>query len=154
MGIPFSYSRHKKSLFQPLIHKLELKINSWHQKYLSKAGRMIIIQSIPLHIMSCIKLLNIADKMDQLFKNFYWRGTQTDSNIHWVDWDTVCNRKFESGLGLRKMGLLNQVLLAKQCWILTISPTSIMARLLKDLYHPHSNIIDSKISHKTSPYWR
>lgn len=64
----------------------------------------------------------------------------------------MCKRKFEEGLGVRKLGLLNQVLLAKQCWFLATSPTSLVARLFKELYHPHITIFEAEIPHKPSPY--
>lgn len=53
LGIPFVISRSHGNIFQPLIWKLSLKTESWHQHQLSKAGRMTMIQSvhqvIPLH---------------------------------------------------------------------------------------------------------
>ena len=36
--------------------------------------------------------------------------------MHLVSWDKVCKPKREGGLGLRKFGLMNKSMLAKQLW--------------------------------------
>lgn len=58
LGILFSYTMSKRAIFKALVYKMNLKINFWHQHYLSKPGKLVMIQSILhaslLHIMSCI----------------------------------------------------------------------------------------------------
>lgn len=87
LGIPFMTSKIQSNIFQPIIQKLSLKNASWHQQYLSKAERLIMIQlvlqAIPLHVMSCIKIPHmICDKIDQFNRAFYWKRNQNGKKIH------------------------------------------------------------------------
>lgn len=59
LGIPFTLSRRWTHIFQPLLQRINLKMDTWKSQ-LSKVGRLIMIKSflqvIPLHLMSCLKL--------------------------------------------------------------------------------------------------
>lgn len=55
---------------------------------------------------------------------------------------------------MTRINLFNQALLAKQCWNLLTSSNTLIAKLLKALYHPHNHIVDAKIVRRSSPYWR
>jgi hypothetical protein len=46
LGVPLSPHRLLASQFSPLIHKLELAIQSWMGKHLSYAGRLELIKSV------------------------------------------------------------------------------------------------------------
>ena len=163
LGIPFTLTRRQTHLFQPLLQKVNLKVDAW-KKYLSKAGKLImiksILQAIPLHLMSCIKLpQGVCLNLEKAIRKFFWgvggrRGCQRDKKIHWVGWDILCQRKVEGGLGLRRIGLFNQSLLAKQGWNLFINPNSLLARLYKELYHPNSTFLEATVGRRSSPYWK
>lgn len=74
-----------------------------------------------------------------------------ENRIHWTSWDTLCYRKAEGGLGLRKLNLFNQILLAKQGWYFITCLDSFLARLFKSLYHPNSSFLEAKRG-KTHPF--
>lgn len=119
LGIPFSHTKSQASRFKPLLHKFSLKVESCKKNYITMAGRLIMIKSIiqplPLHVMSCLKLpYTISFLLEKGVLRFYWGGSQMENKIHWVNWDKLCDRKAEGGLGLRKFDLFNQTMLAKQ----------------------------------------
>lgn len=75
-GIPFAHTKKQVYVYQPLLQKLTLRIDFWKRHSLSEAGHLIIIewviQAIPLHIMSCLKLLQtICNLLDQQARKFY-----------------------------------------------------------------------------------
>jgi hypothetical protein len=43
-------------------------------------------------------------------------GSEDHRKISWVNWNLVCARKEEGGLGVRKMREFNLALLGKWCW--------------------------------------
>lgn len=107
---------------------------------LSKATMIqSVLQAIHLHLMSCLKIpKTICVAIEQQFRVFfYWKDTQNANKTHWINWEILCNRKFDGGLGTRNISLFNQALFGKQCWNLIISSKTLMAHLFQELYHPN-----------------
>lgn len=159
LGIPFSHSNKRTHLFKHLLQKLSQKLESWKKSHLSKASRLTMIkvtlQALPLHLMSCVKVLQtIYNLLDMGNRKFFWGGNQTSKKVHWINWDTLCQQKLKSGLGLRKNSFFNKALLAKYGWNFIISPQSLLARLFKELYFPNTFFLDAKKGSKSSPFWR
>lgn len=114
-----------------------------------------ILQAIPLHLISCIKLpQTICNSLEKNTRKFFWGGCQREKKIHWVWYDFLCQRKTDGGVGLRKVTLFNEALLAKQGWNLIINPNSLLARIFKALYYPHSSFKEATAGGKPSPYWK
>lgn len=105
--------------------------------------------------MSCLRIpQTICILIDQNFIKFYWGGSQQIKKIHWLKWNTLCQRKYEGGLGIRQTGLFNQCFLAKQAWYLITQPTSLLAQLFKAVYFPQSTFLEATLGSEPSPYWR
>lgn len=159
LGDSFCWHQITKPLIRTFTPKNQHENRFLAPKFLSKAGRVTMIkyvlQAIPLHLMSCLKLpQTICDLFDQNICKFYEKGSQDSRKIHRVNWKTLCKRKHKECLGLRKIKLFNQALLAKQCWILLTDPNTLTAKLFKALYHPHSSIHKANLGMRSSPYWR
>lgn len=50
-----------------------------------------------------------------------------------------------SGMGFRDLVSFNKALLAKQCWQLMKSPESLIARILKAKYYPHTSFMEANL---------
>ncbi|KAL0316171.1 UNVERIFIED_CONTAM: putative mitochondrial protein [Sesamum radiatum] len=74
--------------------------------------------------------------------------------VHWIAWDKLCARSVEGGLGFREFRAFNQAMLAKQCWRVFTNPHSLLGRLLKAHYFPHSSFLDASLSSRPSLTWR
>ena len=59
LGLPLSEGRVPKSLWSPVVEKLEKKLATWKSRYLSLRGRITLIQSLlanlPIYFMSKLK---------------------------------------------------------------------------------------------------
>lgn len=71
LAIPFCHNRRQTPLFKTFFSKL----SSWSKNHLSKVGHLttiqVVLQPLPLHLMSCIKSQNTYA--------FYWRKESGNS---------------------------------------------------------------------------
>lgn len=135
------------------------KIKGWKGKYLTQAGREILIkataQAIPNYVMSCFKIpIGCCLKTEQIIRNFWWGSDDGIKKIYWVAWDTCCKAKQVGELGFRKLEDLNDALLGKQVWRLLTQQNCLMARTLKARYYPRVEILSANIGFHLSFIWR
>lgn len=55
----------------------------------------------------------IVKSLKKLQRDFLWDGWKGSLSYHLVSWDSFCKPKKEDGLGIKRMGLVNKVLLSK-----------------------------------------
>ena len=101
--------------------KLHSKLQGWKAKLFSQVGKTTLIsstvQSMPLYTFSCFKVPKVVcNKMDAISRAFWWGHDQSERKLHLVSCDKICRPRKEGGLGLKKFGLMNQAMLAKQFW--------------------------------------
>ena len=72
--------------------------------------------------------------LDKLNRDFLWGNRANQKKIHLVKWDDVCLPKMNGGLGIKKMKVMNQVLLAKAGWRLLQNDSGLWANMLKGKY--------------------
>ena len=136
--------------FQFLVDKMHSKLQGWKAKLLSQAGRTTLIkstlQSMPIYTFNYFKMPKaICNKMDVIFRAFQWGHDLGEKRMHLVNWDMVCKPKREGGLALRKFGLMNQAMLAKQFWRISQNPYSLISKTFKAKYFTNASI------HECSP---
>lgn len=54
-------------------------------------------------------------RLEQIQRDFLWRGRNLDGMPHLVNWAMVCVDKKDGGLGVRRLNLLNKAILSK--WV-------------------------------------
>lgn len=101
LGMPLPFGTSKTKLFQFLLATFQNKIQNWRARFLSKAGRTVMIksvlQSLPLHVMNCYKLpltfckklcpISYGTQMTFITKLIRFHGmffTSGDSRVVWV----------------------------------------------------------------------
>jgi hypothetical protein len=67
----------------------------------------------------------------KLVQNFWWGEDEKKRKVHWAAWDILTSPKNLGGVGFRDSKLMNQAMLARQCWRIIKHPNSLCARLLK-----------------------
>ena len=147
LGINFKLRGNRVSDFQFLIDKLNSKLQGWKAKLLSQVGRTTLIsfvlQSLPLYTFSCFRNPEqLCNKMDAIVRAFWWGHEQGEKKLHLINQERICQSKRKGGLGLKKFGLMNQAMLAKQYWRINQNPSSLLARTSKAKYFPNYSIQD------------
>lgn len=97
------------------------RLLSWKSKFLSIDRRLTFIKSIlgslAIFTLSFYKApKKVLKEMEKIKSNFLWGGSEETRCIHWERWDDVCLPKENGGLGVRRIGDFNVVLLNKWNW--------------------------------------
>lgn len=159
LGLPTLAGRRKKTLFKMVRDRVWYKVNGWKEKLLSQAGKEVllksVVQAIPSYSMSVFHMpVSLGHELSGLSARFWWGRFKGKKGIHWLKWSHLCRSKLKGGLGFRDFVDFNQALLAKQCWRFLSDPNSLVARVYKGRYFPHSSILNAPIGRSSSFIWR
>ncbi|GER46309.1 retrotransposon reverse transcriptase [Striga asiatica] len=89
LRMPLGIGNSKKESFSFVIEAVKNKLISWKNKYLSPAGREVLIKSVlnamPIFIISCFCLpKGLCQEISQLCAKFWWSsGDDQKQGIHW-----------------------------------------------------------------------
>ncbi|KAL0422181.1 UNVERIFIED_CONTAM: putative mitochondrial protein [Sesamum latifolium] len=158
LGLPAMAFRSKRALFAALKDRIWRRVQGWNEKSLSQAGKAVLIQAvvqaIPSYAMSCFRLpKTLLQEFQSLAANFFWHDGDR-RRIHWLAWDHTCKSKLDGGLGFRNLEAFNLALLAKQLWHLLSRPGSLVSRVFKAKYFPHSHLFEAQLGARPSYTWR
>jgi hypothetical protein len=159
LGQPTSIGKSKTQTFNYIIDKVWKKLKGWKEKYLSYAGREILIkdiaQAIPTYLMSSFLMpKNLCNQLEGLISRFWWGSNVDKRKIHWVSWKKISNQKSLGGMGFRDIQAFNLALLAKQGWRIITEPNTMLAKLLKAKYFPNSSLLQAKQGKRSSYTWQ
>ncbi|KAL2237530.1 UNVERIFIED_CONTAM: hypothetical protein Sindi_0944700 [Sesamum indicum] len=145
LGLPLLSSRLSISDCQPLLLKIDSRINGWEGLSLSYAGRIQIIKSVlsalSLYWASAFILPKaVIKQIAKRLRTFMWKGNST-SGYAKVAWKDVCKPIMEGGQGIKDIGILNRALMAKKlCDVIRCDRTSIWVDWLQ-----HGRLRDTSI---------
>ena len=111
-----------KCRLENIWNTLQYQLTSWLERSHSQSTRKMYLGEInsskPPNLCPQLFeiLVNHADRMDKIQRNFLWRGVEENKRYHLVAWDNVWLPKCYGGLGIRKIKHLNNALLEKQIW--------------------------------------
>ncbi|XP_060959451.1 uncharacterized protein LOC133030657 [Cannabis sativa] len=122
LGLPSIVGRNKNAVLGFLKEKMRKRINSWEGKFLSRAGKEILIksvvQSLPSYAMNVFLLpVGTCKELEKMMASFWWKSNNSSgsgSGIIWMNWDRLTKHKFEGGMGFRCLRDFNLAMLGKQ----------------------------------------
>ena len=140
LGIPIFKASPRVSHWLPLLDRLKNKIQAWGAKWLNRAGKVILMNSVlaSLPIFQCSVLLapkTITNKISELLRRFLWEGGRNnDKKLHLVSWDKVLKPKMEGGLQIRDVSTQNLAMGGKILWNMISGKKTWSKQILKKKY--------------------
>lgn len=150
LGFPSSIPKNKNECFAYLKERVCQSISGWETKFLSQAGRLVLLKSvasaIPLYVMSAAYLPDdLCDSIEKMMNSFLWKSSAYSKGLKWMAWENMTHAKEAGGLGLRTLRDFNLAMLAKQGWRLLTETTSLSYRLLKAKYFQNKDFLHASI---------
>ena len=121
LGISLEKDLKSKKVWIDTIGKLDGRIGSWKDKWLSKAKKIMkiraVLLAIPIFPLAYLPLSNcISSTFESKFRNFLWNDRNDKNNLALIKWDELCKPKELGGLGIKKPQWQNEALGAKLIW--------------------------------------
>ena len=159
LGLPEHFGRRKRDIFAVLVDKLRQKAHSWTTRFLSGAGKMVLLKSVlavmPTYSMSCFKLpLSLIKQLQSVLTRFWWDLSPKIKKMCWVSWSNLSKPKNAGGLGFRELAQFNDAMLAKISWRLLKDPNSLLGRILFGKYCLHTPFLETPVATGISHGWR
>jgi hypothetical protein len=159
LGLPSLVGKSRMAAFMGIKNRIWERINGWKEKFLSQAGKEVllkaVVQAIPTYTMSVFQLpKKLCADINSMMSKFWWGHKGNNAKVAWMSWAKLGRTKDKGGLGYRDLECFNMALLAKQGWRLIQNPQSLVARIIKDKYHPGCSFLESELGNRPSFAWR
>jgi len=138
LGFNLKPNNYKKSDWLWLLEKLDKKLKVWSHKWLSRAGRLVLVKSvleaIPVYWMSLSWIpKGVIEAYRRLCFKFLWSGKKDSQVTPWVKWEILARPKDRGGWGLKNIFLFSKALAAKVGWRL-LSSSSLWQKVVVEKY--------------------
>lgn len=117
LGVPLSTKRLTVIQCEPLIEKMLGRINSWTTKFLSYAGRAMLVKSVLFSIQIFWDQVFIMPKkiiqfIEAICRRFLWTGVAEPTKKALIARDKMCTPKVAGGLNFINVELWNKAAIA------------------------------------------
>lgn len=120
-SLPSRYLRDPlldKAPRNPMLSKLENRLNSWTHRFLSLSGIILLIKLVLMvmlvYLFSVLATtVHIYQKIRSIQRNFLQEGTKRGKKWALIAWEKLCEPKSRGGLGLKDPQRLGQALATK-----------------------------------------
>ena len=121
LGFRLKPNYYRKEDWNWILEKLEHRVNIWCTRWLSRAGRLILVklvlESIPIYWMSLAWIPKaILEKSIKNCSNFLWTRKKEHRVLPWVKWNQIVRPKQLGGWGIKNSLMSSKVLAAKAGW--------------------------------------
>lgn len=118
-GFPMQMASGSPGTFNFQLDKIKSKLQGWQAKFLSAAGRTVLINSIlssiPIDVMRCTLIpQNTCQLTYRLNRSFLWGSSKNHRKLHLVNWRTITLPKNQGGLGIPRAEGKNLALLGNK----------------------------------------
>lgn len=144
--MPLGGNPRKFDFWEPVISKVAKRLDGWKKAFLSRGGRLTLIQSvlssIPIYYLSLFRA-RVIEAIEKLMRDFLWEGGDLLGGEHLVAWDLVCRPKLKGGLGIGKVLARNKALLMKWIWRFPKERNALWYKVIKSKYGLNPNQWDA-----------
>ncbi|GKD74639.1 hypothetical protein Tco_1332921 [Tanacetum coccineum] len=121
LGVPLVTKRLGVKECKVMIDKIKSRTEDWKNKYLSYAGRHLLIatvlESMSVYWASVFRLpKTVVKEINSILKRFLWSNGDSANGKAKIAWKYICRPKECGGLGIRNLESWNVALLAKLLW--------------------------------------
>ena len=144
LGFTLKANMYLKRDWVWLIGKVEKRLKMWSHRWLSRAGRLVLVkamlEAIPVYWMTLAWIpKGILESIRRICFRFLWSGKKDEQVTPWVNWKRIVVPKGLGGWGLKNIFLFTKALAAKGGWRL-VKTTSLWTRVIKQKYLPEESI--------------
>lgn len=112
LGLPALVVQSKMKTFEGIQHRVQKKMDGWKEKFLSQAGKEIllkaVVQAIPTYSMSVFQLPKIlCSSVNKMMSRFWWGGAADKKSVAWMSWEKLGGSKLKGGMGFRDLEIFN-----------------------------------------------
>ncbi|KAK1300235.1 hypothetical protein QJS10_CPB13g01231 [Acorus calamus] len=159
LGLPLQSSYLSNASCSPLVDKVRKRLQVWTAIYLSKAGRVELINSVLINLsfywtagFSLPK--KTVKTIEQICRRFLWAGEEGRMKLHAVSWADVCLPRAEGGLGIKRVSEWNLAALGTRLWEIATNNQSLWASWIKKRYCRRNTVWNASPSSSDSPLWK
>jgi zinc-binding in reverse transcriptase len=141
LGLPLTLKKPPKSAYLPLINNVQNRFEGFEGKYLTRAGRTVLFNSvlnaIPLHYMQAFLLPKwVINRINRITRRFIWKGNENTYSRGdcLVAWPKLTLPKIHGGLGIMDLSLQNKTLLVKWIWLAETDEACLWTLTLRSLH--------------------
>uniref|UniRef100_A0A803PJM8 Reverse transcriptase zinc-binding domain-containing protein n=1 Tax=Cannabis sativa TaxID=3483 RepID=A0A803PJM8_CANSA len=103
LRLPSIVGRKKNAVLGFLKERMRRRINGWEGRFLSRAGKeiliKIVVQSLPSYAMNVFLFpIGTCNELERMIASFWWKSNNSTSNgsgITWMSWDKMTKCKFD-----------------------------------------------------------
>ncbi|KAL5539932.1 hypothetical protein UlMin_042971 [Ulmus minor] len=148
LSLPLGGNPNSAEFWNPVVEKVGKRLDGWKKVFLSKGGRLTLIQSVlssfPIYFMSLFKMSKlVAGTLEKMMRQFLWDRDLGGKGRSLVGWKLVCKSKECGGLGIGNLLLRNKALLGKWLWKFPLEQHSLWVAVIRSKYG-NSRIFEDK----------
>ena len=139
LGLPLGAKHNSTRVWDRVEEKFRKRLALWKRQYISKGGRITLIQStlsnMPIYLMSLFCMpKSVIKRLEKIKRDFLWGGGNLERKLHLVKWKVICLSKDKGGLGIRGLLNLNKAILRKWNWRFAIEDNTLWKDIIRLKY--------------------
>ncbi|KAL9677830.1 hypothetical protein QQ045_015666 [Rhodiola kirilowii] len=139
LGVPLTSKSISSQDCSGISQRLTSRLNYWSNRFLSRAGKRVLIISVLQAIVFywariCILPKKVLQSINSLCASFLWNGKAEGRGCHLISWNAVCLDKREGGIGIKDLEVMNEALVLNQLWDLNRNSQSIWSCWVREYW--------------------
>lgn len=139
LGLPLGANSKSSKIWTPMLDKIKQKLSLWRSKFLSKARRLQLIQSVlsglPLYYLSFFRMPTVvARNIIAIQTRFFWEEDVNNRKIASISWKQIKIPKNLGGLRVGLIKLKNLGMLLKWFWRLCQSEDQLWKKVVQSIH--------------------